>query len=484
MAPRSPTHAFDPTPALETNKYNYSPLNDPFRLASSRDSFQKFNKEVHFTEPTIIPPQGRHSIATTNVPLLPSVSSASQLPKQSFRITPPQSGIDINAYIENCRNLNEQLRQAHETERRTWEIERSALQARIADLEFKLKKSRDPRRRSSNETSAAGAQAFRADFFAKHAKSVPTVIGPASESAIADPVPVWKGPEVTPPATRVFSNEEDLSHLPSISEDEPFPDLTKEISPTTVMLEKVESVPVPIEQVDKTLDGITLKSAALTSSFEAKITSPQFGSPAHSPSPRPKQTSDGGLHVEMNSLLSPMDEKLKRNAGHTPMLFDGTLSSEMQSTENPTPKLEDPPAPAPTKRPPLRPSEDSDSYFSFISQTKETEAAPDQTGVEETEAVPEEQLETEEDPPLKGPLMLDPKAKSLEANKFLESVDAKLMAAVQGQHDVSSEGRDSQSNGTQSKEAETTKDDDLPHLKIKQTKNFGSAWGGDMPGRI
>ena len=282
MAPRSPTHAFDPTPALEHNRHNFSPLNKSF------DEFDDHiaSRGVHFSDPPISM-ASRHSIATTHVPLLESVSSTSHIPRQAFQITDPPPGIDINAYIENCRNLSEQLRTAHDTERRAWEIERTAMKAQIAELEFKLNKARDPKRRSSNDSSAASAQSFRADFRNAYAPNAVNGAGArkASDSALISGPPVWRGPESTPPVTRVFSNENDMDHLPSISEDEPFPTLSREVSPTSRAVGRAASVSVPIETIDETLDGVNLRSRGLTSSFSARVSSPRL-SPNRSPSPK------------------------------------------------------------------------------------------------------------------------------------------------------------------------------------------------------
>jgi len=473
MAPRSPTHAFDPTPALERNRENYSPLNDPEAVNS---------KSVKFSDPPVLPSHGRHSIATTDVPLLAPVSSASRLPKQEFQITNPTPGVDITAYIEQCRNLNEQLRQAHESERRTWSIERTALQARIADLEFTLNKSRDPKRRSSNESSATSAQPSRLDFNGVNRMS--------SEPFVPMTSPVWKGPESTPPATRVFSYADDAGHLPRISEDEPLlPSLSREISPASVAPRMVENVPVPIEKVDHTLDGITLKSAALTSSFVTKITSPQFGrSPALSPSARPKNGFDGLWHLEMNGLLPPLDEKLKRHAGHTPLVCDETVSTGNTSVDLPTPQEEKPTELVPTKRPPTRPAERSDSYFLFMSGLESQEVVqPPGPALGKSEAWP--RLEPTEDPSLKGPLMLDPGAESEASTAFLEKVNTKLMEAVQKPKKdsaLSDSGGDlvPDAKGEATAHLGPDADDEMPQLKLKDSKNFGSAWGGDVPGRI
>jgi hypothetical protein len=497
MAPRSPTRAFDPTPALEHNRGNFSPLN-----GYSTHDFPDHasHQEVHFADPPASMGP-RHSIATTHVPLLESVSSASHIPRQAFRITDPPPGIDINAYIENSRNLIEQLRQAHETERKAWDIERSVMKAKIADLEFKLNRARDPKRRSSNDSSVSSIQSFRADFRIPSNFSTTNGTRKASDTALLSGPPVWKGPEFTPPVTRVFSSDEEVNHLPSISEDEPFPDLSKEVSPTS----KEEAVSIPIEQIDNTLEGITLRSTgpALRSSFVATISSPSF-SPARSPSPRPpRNTLSTGvdLAVDMKNLLDPLDEKLKRYAGHTPMAFDGGVSTSATTTNVPSPKQENPVEPASTAGPPLRPSEDSDTYFSVTGVPKVGDVPIASIPEEAVETEPP--LEAEDDRPLKGPLMLDPSARSQAATTFLDQVDAKLLEAAANSRERSDTLSTSLSesvpdpppatgaatNGSKTADDGATCaeevdgerpakiDDDMPRLRMKSSTNFGSAWG-------
>lgn len=468
MAPRSPTYELA-TPALEHHPYNFSPLN---HLSHDPEA-----RAVHFSEPTNMPPVARHSIATSHVPLLPSVPSASQLPYAAARTTHPTPNIDLNAAIEYHKNTAEHLRKIHDNDRKAWEIEKSALLARIADLEFKLKKARDPKRRSSNEASVSGIQSFRSDYTLSYPSYSNSGTRKGSESVLPAHPPVWRGPEFTPPVTRVFSHDDDVSHLPSISEDEPMPSLSKQISPTN----KEDAHPIHIGDIDKELDGITVKSTgpAVTSSF-VKVNSPPVISPDHTPSPGPKDQPNGGLRVGMNQLLSPMDEKLKRFAGHTPMAFDGTLSTEGTTNTIPSPIQEQPPEPAPSTRPSLRPSENSDSYFSFTGESRKN---PDLNA----EAIPEEavedepQLEADDDPALKGPLMLDSSARTAAANDFLDQVDAKLMEAFAQN---GSESAEAEEESSEPEKPRQRKEDDFPQLKIKKSTNFGSAWGGDLPGRI
>ncbi|OAG37725.1 hypothetical protein AYO21_08088 [Fonsecaea monophora] len=438
MAPRSPTQAFDPTPALEHDPENFSPLNQTRTMSSSLEF-----RAVRFSDPPTMPAKGRHSIAGTNVPLLPPISSASQLPKHGFQMTNPTPEVDITAYMEQCRLWNTQLRQSHESERKAWDIERTALKARIAELERKLNKNRDPKRRSSNDSSATSLRSFKTDFqpFGINGKHRSRI---SPEPTIAEP-PVWRGPESTPPVTRVFASEDEVSHLPSISEDEALPPLSKEVSPTSG---GQENIPIPIEQVDKTLDGITLKSAALTSSFDKEITSPQFASPALSPVPQP--TKEDSLRLDVNSLISPLDEKLKRHAGHTPMAFDGTLSSDAASN--------------------------SDSYFSFTSAPNDKEK--ENQIIEELPEL-EPVYETHDDPSLRGPLMLDPNAKTVESAAFLNILDGRLIEEKQHQDKAESSlssGNDEHTVSEQPRES-SANDDDMPRLRMRNSVNFGSAWG-------
>ena len=551
MAPQSETLAFEPTPALEHSKENYRHLNDEAMKAEPEYlAHHNHSKAVHFSDmPAPDGPVRRaQSIATTTVPLLPQVSSASQLPRQSQRTSTTVPEVDLNAYFENSRSLLDTLRvnhdrdkQAWNEERKLWNQERRMLQAKIADLEFKLNKSRDGgKRRYSNDSNTATLQAFRTDFsLASHA----AIPGPRKPSHTrSEPAPVWEGPSQPHPPTRVFSNDSDqasnapTNHLASISETEAatFPPLSQEVSPTTVNpLTKMESVPVPIGEIDSSLDGITLKSTALAPSFVARVRTPSAnGSPAHSPSPRPRDgTSNGKLGLEINTLLSPLDEKLKRNAGHTPMNFDGAASTSLAGTETapsqastPTksnelsPGREQPFDPAPSRqRPPFRPREDSDSYFGSTKDTKET--LDEKRGEYRTEEVilemhgekrqvpnvrpnletddhqgsdvklEREELVAQDDPALQHPLMLDPKGRKGFSHDFLDKVDRKLKEAADerdkdGDDSATNGPRNGDSNGKSEGESSNDKEieRDMPSLRMKKSTNFGSAYGSSKPG--
>ncbi|RMD43516.1 hypothetical protein DV735_g1622, partial [Chaetothyriales sp. CBS 134920] len=525
MPPRSPSQTFDPTPALEHDPDNFSPLNWEAAMDSSAANNAP-TRAVRFSD-VPVPIVARHSIATTTVPLMSSAAAAASAfgpPQQTFRMAAAPTAINMTEYIDSCRSLNEQLRQAHETERKAWNIERSALQARIVDLEFRLNRGRDSKRRSSNDSSAASAQSFRSDFRTLYDMGRPRGVRRAhsSEANHSSIPPVWQGPEATPPVTRIFSGEDsDVSHLAPISEDtEAFPPLSKEISPRT----KTDGPPIDISVVDSTLEGIALKSSgpAITSSFVTKITSPQFNPVANSPSPpstnKPHSAdttsnAPNNLSLDPNSLLDPLDKKLKLHAGHTPLAIDGTLPLSEIPTEIHTPKADIPLDEVPKVRPPLRPSENSDSYFSFVdvggSRAEEAPIAGDAVPrAQEQPLEPEPTLEPDHsDQPLKGPLMLDPSARSSAANDFLEQVDAKLSEVAASNRfrsdTVTTQGTEPDPDpdpGTPAEEprvrekeekaglgpaaSTATSLDGLPKLKMRMSTNFGSAWGGDMPGRI
>lgn len=411
---------------------------------------------------------GRHSIATSNVPLLPPIASASHLPKQSFQMTNPTPGVDISAYFEHCRNVNEQQRQAYEQERKAWEIERMALKTKIADLEFKLNKASGGRRRMSNDSPFASGSSLKTDFHipftAPHHNGIRhhTISNaPLEHLRQEHGKPVWE-PASPLPATRVFSHDDDVQHLPSISEDGPGIVLSPQRSN--------ENKPIPIQQIDDTLDGITVKSEGVKSSFN-KIMSPIII--ARSPSPKQQTVEPPKMTLDGSSLLDPLDAKLKKHAGHTPLAFDESLSSLGTTNGDSTPQAEDPKDPAPTKRPPLRPSENSQSYFS----TDDIHAPAPETILEEEQEDPEPQFVPEDDKPLTGPLMLDAAGTSQASHIFLDKLD----------HILEEEVRKSLSpspahSPAPSQQSSKTDDENFPRLRMKKSTNFGSAYGATAPG--
>ncbi|KAK5104398.1 hypothetical protein LTS08_002286 [Lithohypha guttulata] len=480
MPPLSPTRAFEPTPALLHN--NFSGFNGIHRHSSVHSCREGQGKEVRFGDSEIPSSvHGRHSIATSNVPLLPAVSSASHVPKQSFRITNPTPGVDISAYFEHCRDVNEQLRHAHTQERKAWEIERISLKTRIADLEFKLNKANGGRRRLSNDSPFASTTSLKSELSIPHVAAVNNSRHHSIAASHMDHFkndhskPVWQ-PESPLPATRVFAHDDDIQHLASISEDKPFETLSPQRSQ--------ENKPIPIQEIDETLDGITVKSEGVKSSFNKVMSPIIIASPGRSPSPKQKPPEPPRLTLDPFSVLDPLEAKLTRHAGHTPLAFDGILSSTA-STDGPTPQQEKPLAPAPSARPPLRPSERSESYFS----TNDVHATTTETIWEdvepEKEVEPEPYYETADDRPLTGPLMLDASGKSELSHSFLEQLDHKLLEEVRRSQTSSpalQPGSRQQSKKSEDEKSNKSEDENFPRLRLKKSTNFGSAYGVRIPG--
>ena len=200
------------------------------------------------------------------------------------------------------------------------------------------------------------------------------------------------------------------------------------------------------------------------------------------------------MSLDVNKLLDPLDRKLKLHAGHTPMALDGTMSVSENATEQPSPREDQPRDPAPTARPPLRPSEGSDSYFSR-SENIPKAVKSEEAIAEEDEWEAEPNPEPEDDRALTGPLMLDPTARSQAANSFLDQVDAKLSevaahsrlrsdtTTTDGGENDSMPAAETQSNGHEHVKSKESLDD-MPRLKIKKSMNFGSAFGSGVPGKI
>jgi hypothetical protein len=468
---------FEPTPAIDSNKENFSPLTENPNTSMPEIRFgRRPSKEVHFS-PVFSPARRAQSLATA-VPFLEPISSASQLPRQNPRMQSVPPELDMSAYMEQSRlllesqRLNfEREREIFEKERRLWNTERVMLKAKMADLELSLNKNgATARRRFSNEAPSGSAQSFRTEFGQRSSLSSLRTTRGSSEPNGAHPV--WETPDMGAAVTRVFSNEDQQPQakksvsisngLPSIAENA----IEKPLPP--------RSVPVPVAMLDSSLDGITLKSAGLESSF-VKISSPSSTSPPQPPSPGPRINKEEKiLSVNLDGLLSPTDAKLVMNAGHTPMEFDepastgevvtGIESQKSPQLRLPTAKPESHSSSRPT-RPLMPPSERSDSYFVGVMETGvDGEALPENGDVE-----------------LKGPLIMESKHEEGHDDQFLDQLDAKLLAESQRPRTESkaeSEGRDG------IVKIDDEGDDGIPKLRLKQSTNFGSAFGSKNCGYI
>ncbi len=383
----------------------------------------------------------------------------------------------MSAYLEQSRSLLESQRlnfererEMFEKERRLWNVERAMLKTRIADLEFNVCRSGTGRRRFSNDASSVSAQSLREDFSQRPSFSHFRTSRGSSEPDGAHPV--WETPNMGAIVTRVFSNEEQQPQSKkSVSISNGLPSIAENATEKPLSL---RSVPVPVERFDSSLDGITLKSAGLESSF-VKISSPSSTSPPQPPSPGPRIVKEEKiLRVNLDELLASTDVNLVKHAGHTPMEFGRpTVSRETASSiasrnspevEAFTPKGESGSSSRPS-RPPMLPSERSDSYFSCAFETETDEEASHKDG----------------DVELKAPLMMTHTHEEGQDNQFLNQLDARLMAESQRPRAVSNaESQEKDGFGKIDDEV----DDGGPRLKLKKSMNFGSAFGSKNCGNI
>jgi hypothetical protein len=219
------------------------------------------------------------------------------------------------------------------------------------------------------------------------------------------------------------------------------------------------SQPVPIEKLDSTLDGITLKSTALPPGVVARVITPPSPSSlvtslgtAPSTAARPGIEQRNSLKLKLSELRRP-NENLLRDAGHTPMAIIEVDESRQSTKEGsplevPLENEENPLAPAATNV--HQPAENKISYF------------PD---------VPE-------DPALKGPLGLI--NENDHDSNFLSELDQKLLDQAKnilGSSVESADPNETDPEGPSQNESE-------PQLKFKRSTNFGTAFGISNVGQI
>lgn len=474
---KSPPLAFEPAPETilpdMNNKENLSPSNGikkPFLTNGLGHDQDHLLREVHFS-PMGTPTRRAQSLAT-DVPLLEPIGSASQLPRQSARARHTTSIISLDAYVEQSRSLLESQRKHFEQERsffdqerKLWDSERSLLKAQIADLELRLQRATglpSSGRSQGQDTTTRG-----------HFDSIRASVTFNRDSSNDAPSPsdhrIWEGPGGSGTVTRVFSNESygtrrSEGYLPSIVES-PSALQRKDdhTSPLTNKTEHKQSISIPIEKIDSSLDGITIKSTGLPPSV-VKTLVPTISEP-ESPSKTP---SSARSPKDMHLALSPFPENLIKDAGHTPMAKEepasgniNTIVDKISNESSPPLDPQNPYSPGPTLRPP---TERSNSYFPVPEEIEEGAAEPD------------------EDVELKGPLCMKPEGQD---NAFLCALDQKLEAEA---HKAESSDAENKSDRGLPKDIEKVKssdpdDDEGPTLRIKKSMNFGGAWGTTNLGR-
>ncbi|RMJ23760.1 hypothetical protein PHISP_05383 [Aspergillus sp. HF37] len=388
-------------------------------------------KEVRFS-PTVTPIRRTQSVSTSN-----PASDPDHAPVHSRNPVGETYSALSAVYVQQSRSLLERQRQNFESERaifaeerQLWERERALLSLRIAELESLLK--------------GRGGSASASNPHHHHP--------PSQSGASLSAEPTCNGHEANglnkPTPTRVFQGTQKPDGLVvPISEQGGALSLDAALSPQSrpADLLAAAGVSVPIEKLDSKLDGITLKSSGLPPEIVARVLTPPSPSPldtspsVHLPR-RPSTERRNSLKLKLSDL-GPPDKNRTRDAGHTPMaVIDAGADTEQQPTGESTP----PQAPAETE--PVRPRENSESYFPDVAD------APD-------------------DPALKGPLSL---LNDEDHDKgFLNELDSKLLD--QTSRDVPN-ASDPKAQVETHAEAPSQGEPE-PELKFKNTTNFGTAFG-------
>ncbi|KAJ5576035.1 hypothetical protein N7535_002961 [Penicillium sp. DV-2018c] len=419
----------------------------PITLANGHGSLYK---EVRFS------PTETHVRRTKSVPAsLPPVTTGygQSAFKASALVNPcamDTSYVDqLQALLQSQRANFEAERAVFAQERCLWEKERALLRSKIAELESSVKTNQGTRSVQS------GSEAARLAMETSQCNKDLTA-------------QVWEGSSPGTRPTRVFFDHDspDQSYLLPISESglNP-PSLDQALSPQSQPADPSGapvSLPVPIEKLDSTLDGITLKSTGLPPGVVARVLTPPSPvplatSPGNAPSTtaRPTMEHRNSLKLKL-SELGPPNERLHRDAGHTPMaIIEGDDSrrptQEGSPMEEPLTQNEEAPF-APVATNVHQPSENEISYF------------PD---------VPE-------DPALKGPLGLINDEEH--DNSFLQELDQKLLDQAKNLLGGSGESADPNDSDPESEFPQPA--DKEPELKFKKSSNFGSAFGESNFGPI
>ena len=443
------------------------------------------------------PPSSENASPHGRVPKKQPIPAAIPLrgsPSSKAPISPPTSP-GYAGYAQRYETLLEDQRKLHDEERALWHIERRELQAKIKQLEDSLrqfystydKQVDTPTRKAKSNTGSL--------------KNPPsTSSSPGSASSNWKNTKVWHGPSSNVEPTRTFSqvlkgsmrsgnrvssiNDKSQSAMQKSFRD----DQGNKQSPPS------KSNSINGEDIDKNLDGIKFKASALTPESVQNIMTPQSPSPK---SPSPSKASPPTIELPSPSTVAELENRLKQNAGHTPL--SRHIYIDPDGTES------DPTTPTPTQpeqeRPPLEPnpsmvkspSERANSYFPAPPDNDGANEDPPfkgQLGLTNDESkdqhfsAPPDNDGANEDPPLKGQLGLtNDESKD---QHFLDKLDSKLMQAVHESPTVAGASQEKEDEGKEVEPSEGKSieaPEPVVELRIKRSMNFGSEFGDPNLGK-
>lgn len=362
-------------------------------------------------------------------------------------------------YVHQFHTMMDSQRQLFHAERKLWQIERTELHERIAQLEASLCRYRalcSSQVSSPTESNGSGA------------KDLPNVENANELNSAGTGDEFWRGSGGKRDAqpVRIFPSSPDV---PSKGEDrwtiiarDP---LAHKSGPAAFPIITIDSgiLSKPslrgIEE-DKNLDGITFRKSSLALTLTE--------SPVKPPSPSPPQSSSlaGGTtagNVSLpSSLLTALCDPYTKDAGHTPLAPKSEYSSyedlgaTLSDLTTPTqPEIELSPLDPPTSVVKV-PSESADSYFPNLDELKDGDIE------------------------LREPLGL--KNNGVHDKIFLSELDSKLLKAASSEN-LRPESAKSGKDNIEDEEKRHGQADQEPKLRIKRSMNFGSQFGTSTLGK-
>jgi len=429
------------------------------KSAKLPDGHGSLYKEVRFS-PTESPARRTKSVSAAFPPIISGYG------RTAFHDSALLNSLAMDtSYIDQSHALLQSQRVNFETERklfaqerRLWEKERALLRSKITELEALL----NDQGKRSNKLGQDAARLVLGAAQLNHGNGLTAQ--------------VWEGSSPNSQPTRVFFDHEspDQGHLSPISESgmNP-PSLDRALLPQRQLVDPSGapvSLPVPIEKLDSTLDGITLKSTALPPGVVARVMTPPSPSPLESnrssetapaTAARPGMVHRNSLKLKLSDL-GPPNENLLRDAGHTPMAIIDVDDSQRESQRS-------------TKE---------GSPLEVVDQTEEAPLAPVATNVNQ----PSENKvsyfpdlpDLPDDPALKGPLGLTNDEEH--DNEFLNELDQKLLD--QAKNILGSSVLSADPNESDPETEFPNQGDKEPEIKFRKSTNFGTAFGISNLGQI
>lgn len=379
---------------------------------------------------------------------------------ESGTISSTSSHLASPQYVHQFHTMMDCQRQLFHAERKLWQIERTELHERIAQLEVSLCRYRAlyvSQVSSPTESNGSGA------------KDLPNVENANESKSVGTGDEFWRGSGGKRDAqpVRIFPSSPDM---PSKGQDrwtiiarEPLARKSGPAAFPTITIDSgiLSKASLRGIEEDKNLDGITFRKSSLALTLTESLVKPPSSPPPQSSSSLAGGTTAGTVSLPSSLLTAPCDPYTK-DAGHTPLapkseysLYED-LGATLSDLTTPTqPEIELSPLDPPTSVVKV-PSESADSYFPNLDELKDGDIE------------------------LREPLGL--KNNGLHDKNFLSELDSKLLKAASSEN-LRPESAKSGKENIEDDEKRYGQSDQEPKLRIKRSMNFGSQFGTSILGK-